>query len=669
MHINPSSSVSGHHQRSDQARPAESPNNARPEASTTSRTSTGCFNTGFANLKRLFGKQAKCAPSDSHEAASAEDIAASSQSGACKGERATSSEPLPDLLPEIQQLIVEKAAVVPSLPEESDQKLARLATVSKVFRESVQDIQESHLDIKRAGTRERQDSVMSRIRAIIALASVNGVLPTTNHVHVKEEIKKLLAGEPHVGVSFPLRAKREEQLLLLEILSEKEDMESLHLDVSKKIEEFWSGYMLRELKKINANNPNLHDVTLNIQGEGDSAYLDTEEAQALADALEEISGFQSLILGAVGINAVGMQVLADALKKNKTLNSLDLSYVHLDAAGVKALADALKENHSLQSLNLTGVHLDTDGVKALADALKENHGLQSLDLSYVCPDTDGVKALADALKENHSLQSLNLSEAPLDAAGVQALADVLKENSGLQSLNLSFVRLDAASVQALADALKENHSLQSLNLSEALLDAASVQALADALKENHGLQSLDLKRVKLSDDVVQTLANALKEENCALQSLGLSHTELSGNAVQALAEALKKNKTLKSLDLSRNPKGCEQKRPGIFPEAQALADALKENSGLLSLDLTNTSLKDEGAHALAEALQKNKTLEVLNLSRNKFSPEGVEALISDLKENETLHSLVLSDAFSYGDAVGKRLVEAIRKDFAAWVRL
>jgi Ran GTPase-activating protein (RanGAP) involved in mRNA processing and transport len=594
MHINPSSSVSGHHQRSDQARPAESPNNARPEASTTSSTCTGCFQNSFENLKRFLLKSKKCAPSDSHEAAPSEDIAAPSGSNK-KPKRATSFERFSELPPEVQSLIADKAAValVSRRPEESAQKLARLATgVGKVFRKSVQDIQERYPDIKRAGVRRRQKSVERRINMIIGSASsftkFASDLPTGNHVHMEEEIKKLLTGEPHVGVY--LHADSEKQRMLLGILSEKEDMESLHLDVIVKFGYFRSQYMSEELKKINANNPNLHDVTLDIQGMGDGVDFDTEEAQALADALKE----------------------------NHSLQSLNLSGVRLDADGMQALADALKENHSLQSLNLSGVRLDADGMQALADAMKENHSLQSLNLSGVPLDADGMQALADALKENYSLQSLDLMRVPLDAAGMRALADALKENSGLQSLDFRDTKLSDDAVQALADALKENSGLQSLDLSRTELTGDAVQALAEALKKNKTLKSLDLSH---------------NPRACLQERRGLFH------GAQALADALKVNHSLKSLNLNSTYLMDEG--------AQALAEALKVNHSLKSLKLTNTYLMDGGAQALAEALQKNETLEVLNLSGSQLTSVGGQALISALEENETLHSLVLTGAFYY----------------------
>ena len=668
MHINPSSSVSGHHQRSDQARPAESPNDARPEASTTSGTSTAFPSTGSAHLQRSLLEQVKCAPSDSHEAAPAEDIAASSQSGAGKRKHATSFKQASKKFSEMQRLIVEEAAVVPSLPEESAQKLARLATVSKAFRESVQDIQnrKEYLDIKRAGTRGRQEAVMRRIREIIDRASVDGFLPMENRVQVKEEFKTLLAGEPHVAVSFSIQAELIGQHLLLKILSKKQDMESFHLTVSMEGGHYGLEYSLSKLEKINANNPKLDDVTLVIDGRGRVELYDYE-VQALVAVLKGNRALQSLSLESLNLNAAIAGALADALKENH-LRSLDLRNVRLDAAGMQALAEGLNKNRSLYSLNLSFFSINAAIAGALADALKENH-LHSLDLSFVSLDAAGVPALADGLKGNRSLHSLNLRSVPLDAAVVQALAGALKENPSLQSLDLSGATLDAAGVPALADALKENRSLQSLDLRSVRLDAAGVKALADALKENRSLQSLNLSRVRLDAADVKALADALKE-NRSLHSLNLSATKLSDDALPALAEALKKNKTLKSLDLSDNPKGSEEERRGLFPGVQALADALKENCGLLSLDLTMTSLSDNGAQALAEALKENTTLEVLNVSGNRII-EKKQALISALKENKTLHSLVLRNTFYYEAADKQKLIDAVSKDkdLAARIRL
>lgn len=253
--------------------------------------------------------------------------------------------------------------------------------------------------------------VMRRIARVIALASFRGVLLEKNYVHVKESIKMLLAGEPHVGISFPLEAEFEGQRLLLEILSEKKDMESLHLTVPMRYGYFSRlEYSLMELEKINANNPKLHDVTLAIKGEGVYLY-DEDDVHALVAVLKgnRALQLQSLSLESININAAVVGALVDALKENR-LHSLNLSDVPLDVAGMQALADALKGNHSLQSLNLSGASLcDTASVQALADALKENSALQFLDLGYTQLKDDAVLALVFALKENETLHSLLLT--------------------------------------------------------------------------------------------------------------------------------------------------------------------------------------------------------------------------------------------------------------------
>jgi len=58
----------------------------------------------------------------------------------------------------------------------------------------------------------------------------------------------------------------EEQGMLLEILSEKGDVESLHLHLPLQTNSYSLQYILRNLEEINAKNPRLHDVTLVIQG-------------------------------------------------------------------------------------------------------------------------------------------------------------------------------------------------------------------------------------------------------------------------------------------------------------------------------------------------------------------------------------------------------------------
>ena len=444
----------------------------------------------------------RCAPSASPEAIPAE---ASS----------TQFRELPDA---IQSLIVEKAAVISRRPEESAQNLAQLAVVNRAFRSFSHDIQETHPDIKQAGARARQKAVSRRISDIFNSARGFNHVVTSRGNHVKEKVKRLLVGEPHVGVDLKLNMDSGKQAMLLEILSEKRDMESLHFSVPLRTHRYGLEVILEKLEKINANNPKLHDITLDIDGNG-WGDLDNREVQALVAVLKGNRALQSLSMTSFSLDAAVMGALADTLKENSGLHSLNLSGVPLDAAGMQALAESLKENRRLHSLNLSGVLLDAADMQVLAEVLKENGTLRSLDLShtYLYSDVggDAVQALAESLKENRGLHSLNLSGVPLDAAGMKVLADALKENSSLQSLDLSGTSLTNKGTHALAEALKKNKTLEVLDVSYNLLGPSGGQALALALKENETLHSLVLTRAFQHHAVGKRLVDTVDKDVAA----------------------------------------------------------------------------------------------------------------------------------------------------------
>jgi len=167
------------------------------------------------------------------------------------------------------------------------------------------------------------------------------------------------------------------------------------------------------------------------------------------------------------------------------------------------------------------------------------------------------------------------------------------------------------------------------------------------------------------------IAEALKA-NKTLTSINLSKNNLTrhGNdmsGITQIAEALKVNTTLQSIDIDGHPllimqlKGDEPaesidlsgKRLEVG-SAVIIASLIGSNSVTKSLSLSKNQLcgvnqvgygtyTAEGITQVAEALKVNKTLQSIDVSWNNFRAEGAKIFAEMLKINTTLQSVDLRD--------------------------
>jgi Ran GTPase-activating protein (RanGAP) involved in mRNA processing and transport len=220
------------------------------------------------------------------------------------------------------------------------------------------------------------------------------------------------------------------------------------------------------------------------------------------------------------------------------------------------------------------------------------------------------------------------------------LAEVIRSTSSLEKLDFQCGAAFALQNKRVIHALVQNRSIKTLSLFWGGSNDKGAKVVAAILKENSTIEAVKLynnkitreeaKETKITREGVKEVAEALKV-NKTLRSVDLSRNQIGVGAAKAIANALKVNKTLRSVDLSRNQLGVGA--------AKAIANALKENTSLQSIYLYGNKIGVDGAKAIAEALKDNTCLQSMDLDKNEIGNEGAMAIAGTLKENASLREL------------------------------
>ena len=155
----------------------------------------------------------------------------------------------------------------------------------------------------------------------------------------------------------------------------------------------------------------------------------------------------------------------------------------------------------------------------------------------------------------------------------------------------------------------------------------------EILKVNKSLTTLDLSRNRIGAAGAESLSEALKVNTC-LTTLDLRDNEIDSAGAESLSKALKVNTCLTTLNLGCNRIGATG--------AKSLSEALKVNTCLATLDLGWNRMGATGAESLSEALKLNTCLTTLDLGDNQIGSAGAEFLSEALKVNTCLTTLNLT---------------------------
>ncbi|OWZ13127.1 hypothetical protein PHMEG_00013605 [Phytophthora megakarya] len=182
-----------------------------------------------------------------------------------------------------------------------------------------------------------------------------------------------------------------------------------------------------------------------------------------------------------------------------------------------------------------------------------------------------------------------------------------------------------------------------LNARNNRLRDRGLQALVDVVVAKSDLYHLDLSENKVDGQAAHALASYLGSASCRLQTLRLASADVDDGELVPFARALHSNKSLETLDVSRNSVGSSEHlnvvRPSVTTGGEAIATMISINSTLTSLDLSWNYLRLSGAVEIGRALAFNSGLRELNLAYNAFGNAGAQAVGDALLSNTTLQRL------------------------------
>ncbi|OQR98228.1 hypothetical protein ACHHYP_08988, partial [Achlya hypogyna] len=175
-----------------------------------------------------------------------------------------------------------------------------------------------------------------------------------------------------------------------------------------------------------------------------------------------------------------------------------------------------------------------------------------------------------------------------------------------------------------------------VNLSGNLLNADCISILCTALRNNKTVKTLNLRRNPLENEGAMFVAEMLEGNTC-LEELDMGDTDLGHGSLIAMATALSLNESLRSINLD-NPLLRTLEEEAL----QHIGKMLQNNATLRHVSLCKHNITDVGAQVLAERLLDNKTLTSLHLRANKIGGFGSEALAALLLSGSSIVDLDLT---------------------------
>ena len=250
-----------------------------------------------------------------------------------------------------------------------------------------------------------------------------------------------------------------------------------------------------------------------------------------------------------------------------------------------------------------------------------------------------------------NVTKIDLYENGLRDTGCEAVAHLMREAPSLIHLNLGGNDIGSQGIQMLSSVVSSHKRLQVLILGSNdkdshvnRIDTNCAKILLDSLVRCRTLKVLDLSRNpigRISQEAFPLVATLL-QTSTALQVLRLAGTEMQPDSGLLIAQAVGKCSTLSLIDMHDNFL--------THHTADALGRILTDRGGkgtthsLKTILLhDNGALGERGAAPLFKPLATDKSVAMINLSGCNVTDDGLLALCGSLLTNATLTSLSLSN--------------------------
>ncbi|KAH9578142.1 Leucine-rich repeat [Trypanosoma melophagium] len=261
----------------------------------------------------------------------------------------------------------------------------------------------------------------------------------------------------------------------------------------------------------------------------------------------------------------------------------------------------------------------------IAPVLKDNSHLLELNLGNCSVGDKGVELLVEPLKHNSTIRLLALPNNGITSTGAKILFQCLQRHASLEEVNVAGNRINDDAALSIISAIKSNSSLKNVNITNNFIGV-------DYINEVEGLLIINQSPREIRRLVFEIESNDPSLTEISLAG-GTGEEYYNNNSVRLLCQALLLNRTVLSLDLSKNVIGDT----GVV----FISEMLMTNATLTRLNLSENSITGRGARRLCDALRTNTSLEELNLSNNALYDDGVGAFPDMLKFNDRILSIDL----------------------------
>lgn len=328
----------------------------------------------------------------------------------------------------------------------------------------------------------------------------------------------------------------------------------------------------------------------------------------------------------------------------------DISHRQLGPSATRAMAVALTVNTKILRLLMSDNGIGADGAIALSEMLVENNYLQELDIAQNEIEKTGCDSLFSMLLENTTIQKLVLDQCKLNNECISGMIVPLAQAHKLEELVLSGNKFTNGDL--LARTLAENASLKVVDLSWNTFRGRDGFQLLKGLKESVCLTSVDVSHCGL-DDTCATILRSYLSENTVIEEFKASCNNFRLVSAVALGDGLRESKSLKKIQLCRNPfltEGCLAIGKGLAGNTDSTLELLDLDDIVTGKEFDELNLKELfpkltiiSANSWMEKKSRKPRKDPIQLLKDYMEAQGLR-LVDFFNKLDTDGSMSLSRA-------------------------
>ncbi|CAL4944420.1 unnamed protein product [Urochloa decumbens] len=352
--------------------------------------------------------------------------------------------------------------------------------------------------------------------------------------------------------------------------------------------------------------------------------------------------FQKNVFGTK--SAIALLPLSEMLQKNNTIKAVVFSECRIGSTGATLLASALANNRSVEEFQVWEDSIGSKGAEELSKMIEVNYILKKL----IILDNSSITVaplISAVLARNRRVEVHIWGHSRGTKGGMDSykIVEFLPETGSIRIYN----NLNSTGLQRVACALAWNTTVTTLDMSSVPLSSKWTKELRGVLERNKSLKTVKLSKCSLGNKAVVYVAAGLFKNTC-VENLSLDGNRFGGVGLEHLLCPLstfsplqkQANTTLKVLSF-----GGERAKIGRHG-VTAILQMLETNQSLIHLAVCNdASLTPTDGVKIFTSLERNATLRSLSL-RGCKGVEGeviLQTIMGTLEVNPWIEEIDLHE--------------------------